>query len=541
MVEDDRAPLLVALREELGLKTVKDGCSPQGQCGCCTVLVDGSPRVSCVTAVRRVAGRAVTTAEGLPPSSLEPLVDAFLSRGASQCGFCTPGILCRLASLGPRPAEEKVNEALLAHLCRCTGWRSIVDAAVMGPHPPAVSPAGVTSHPERDLEAASRRAALEGGVTQRVGAEVVMGRGGFADDCAPADALVAVSDGRGGWAVAETLAEARAASGKLQGRRSGQGLRWPIQVPPGEWDLSLQTTWVEPAYLEPDASWCRPGGSPASPVANGGAFGAKLSSPAPGVARQLADRYGRAVRVLLSREDTVRIGGKRPPVAAGVRLDGTGVMRIARSEATALARSVAAGMEVEEVDLVGGMPVSGAIRAAGWAEAAVIQAAARALRTGTVKVGERWQPPASAPATAPAPAGIEAVVTSPSGARASATVETDRDGRPVRVWVELTCGDPLDEVVLRSYATGAVHMALGWVCSEGIALGPDGAPADLTIRSFGILRARDTPSVVVDIAPDRGAPVPGSDAVFAATAAAIWIAQGLPPRWPTMRSGAGQL
>jgi xanthine dehydrogenase small subunit len=92
-------------------------------------------------------------------------------------------------------------------------------------------------------------------------------------------------------------------------------------------------------------------------------------------------------------------------------------------------------------------------------------------------------------------------------------------------------------VVLRSYVYGAVHMALGWVCSEAIAVGADGVPEDLTIRSFGILRARDVPPVTITIAPaDAAAPaVNVSDAAFAAVAAATWMAQGCPPRWPTQR------
>src|SRR6266542_3393542 len=90
---DDSGTLLEVLREHLHIHTPKDGCSPQGQCGCCTVLVDGQPRVACVTPAARVAGRAVTTFEGLDPELQEELVGAFVATGASQCGFCTPGIL----------------------------------------------------------------------------------------------------------------------------------------------------------------------------------------------------------------------------------------------------------------------------------------------------------------------------------------------------------------------------------------------------------------------------------------------------------------
>src|SRR4051794_34965436 len=98
-VECDGVSLLEALRDELGARTVKDGCAPQGQCGCCTVWVDGAPRVACVTPARRVAGRAVTTVDGLDAATQQRFTDAFVATGASQCGFCTPGIVMRLAAL----------------------------------------------------------------------------------------------------------------------------------------------------------------------------------------------------------------------------------------------------------------------------------------------------------------------------------------------------------------------------------------------------------------------------------------------------------
>jgi aerobic-type carbon monoxide dehydrogenase small subunit (CoxS/CutS family) len=510
-VADDAASLLEVLRDRLGRKGPKDGCSPQGQCGCCTVLVDGSPRVACVTPARRVAGRRVTTIDGLPDAIRRRWADAFVAAGASQCGFCTPGIIVRLAAAahgGPVPADQ-ASRALLAHLCRCTGWRTILDAAARLPGP----------DPGRDLRAAGLRATLEGGAVQRVGPDVALGRGGFADDGAPPGALVAVADGRGGWAVGETVTEARAAARTVQGRRSGTRIRHPIEVPPGEWSLTLQTTWVEPAYVELDASWCHPGGEPASPLANGGAFGAKTASAAPAAARLLADRYQRPVRVLLSREDAVRLGPKRPPIAAGVRADGTGVMRVARTPGIAAAvASAAPGLAVEEV-AVAGPPTSASCRAAGWAEAAVLVAAAE-------RVSARH--PLDGPVT----------VASPAGARASARVALGADGLPATVAVTVACGDPLDEVVLRSYAVGAAHMAMGWVRTEAIAVDDDGHPQDLTIRSFGVLRPAETPPVTVTIEPSGGPPVNGSDAVFAAVAAATWSALGCPPQWPSARGSA---
>ena len=131
---------------------------------------------------------------------------------------------------------------------------------------------------------------IEGRTPQRVDPEVPLGHGGFADDTAPVRALVAVPDGAGGWAVGESVAEARAAAGKVQGRRTTAELRHPFERPPGDWEVTLRTTWVEPAYLELDASWCVPGGEPASPLANGGAFGGKQATVVTRAARDLADR-----------------------------------------------------------------------------------------------------------------------------------------------------------------------------------------------------------------------------------------------------------
>ncbi len=510
VVPDDGSSLLEVLRDQLGVRTAKDGCSPQGQCGCCTVLVDGSPRVACVTPARRVAGRFVTTLDGLSEAVRQRWTDAFAATGASQCGFCTPGILVRLAALnhGEAVDEPTASRALLAHLCRCTGWRTIVEAAATLP----------AAGPGRDLAAAERRATIEGGTRQRVGPDVAAGRAGFADDLAPQDALVAVPDGHGDWVVGESLAEARAAARRVPGRRSGALLRHPIELPAGDWAATLRTTWVEPAYVETDASWCLPGGDPATPLGNGGAFGGKVTCPAPAAARRLADQYHRAVRVLLSREDAVRQGPKRPPIAAGVRSDGTGVIRVARAPGIAEAiRSMAPGLEVEEVDIPG-LPTSAAGRGAGWVEAAVLLAAVTSTRPVTV--------------TSPG-CGAD------RGGRATAEVDVGPDGRPQRVRIRVECGAPLDEIVLRSYCIGAAHMALGWVCSEGIAVDQAGEPQDLTIRSFGVLRAVDTPPIEVVVEPSTGPPVNGSDAVFAAVAAATWIVQGLPPEWPTMRGKFG--
>lgn len=516
-VDAARISLLEALREHLGSRSAKDGCSPQGQCGCCTVWVDGTPRVACVTPVERVRGRQVTTIDGL--ADADWWAQRFCAAGASQCGFCTPGIVMRLAALdtSTRSDRESVQRALLAHLCRCTGWQPIVDACTA---PDA--PSGGTSG--RSLDDAARRAAIEGRAPQAVGPAVAAGRGGFADDDAPEGALVALLDATGEWVVAASLREARAAAGKVPGRRSTAPLTWPIDVPngdaarhrsddPDDVVATLQTTWVEPAYLEPDASWCVPGGEPTTPLANGGAFGGKGTSPVVAAARRLADLHDRPVRVLLTREDTVRHGPKRPPVAGAVRADGSGVLHIARptdrSDEPRLRTAVGAvapGLDVEFVD-VPGPSTTAAARAAGWAEAAVLTSAVGDGEAGT------------------------ATVVSPDGATATAQLGWS-DGEE-HVTVTVQCGEVLDHVVLRSYCIGATHTALGWIRSEGLAVDDDGVPVDLTIRSFGILRAVDMPRVEIHLVDDDGPPVNGSDAVFAAVAAAAWGAAGRPARIPT--------
>jgi xanthine dehydrogenase molybdenum-binding subunit len=124
--------LLAALREELDVTSPKDGCSPSGQCGACTVLVDGKARVSCSTGLDKVAGSTVTTLEGFDPAERERLANAFAAHGALQCGFCIPGILVRAKALlddkGSDLDRNTINGRLGAHLCRCTGYTKIVQA-----------------------------------------------------------------------------------------------------------------------------------------------------------------------------------------------------------------------------------------------------------------------------------------------------------------------------------------------------------------------------------------------------------------------------
>ncbi len=123
--------LLEVLREECGVTSAKDGCAPQGVCGCCTVLVDGRPALACLKKPTEVAGRAVVTLEGIPEAERALLARAFVQEGAVQCGYCTPGIMVRASSLlerGKTGDRDAVGHALAGHICRCTGYQRIFDA-----------------------------------------------------------------------------------------------------------------------------------------------------------------------------------------------------------------------------------------------------------------------------------------------------------------------------------------------------------------------------------------------------------------------------
>jgi aerobic-type carbon monoxide dehydrogenase small subunit (CoxS/CutS family) len=123
--------LLEVLREDLGLTGTKHGCE-LGECGTCTVLVDGQPVLSCLALPVELEGRAITTIEGMATGAeLHPLQQAFAELGAAQCGYCTPGILLTAQALlvgTPVPTRDAVKVALAGNLCRCTGYTKILDA-----------------------------------------------------------------------------------------------------------------------------------------------------------------------------------------------------------------------------------------------------------------------------------------------------------------------------------------------------------------------------------------------------------------------------
>ena len=140
--------LMAALRDELGGISPKDGCAPSGQCGCCTVLVDGRARVACQTSMERAEGTQVLTLEGFNAAERDLYATTFAAHGALQCGFCTPGILVRTKALidrkGTKLTREEASRHLGAHLCRCTGYTKILDAveSLAAGEVPVVEPRG---------------------------------------------------------------------------------------------------------------------------------------------------------------------------------------------------------------------------------------------------------------------------------------------------------------------------------------------------------------------------------------------------------------
>ncbi|MGD8398485.1 MAG: molybdopterin-dependent oxidoreductase, partial [Anaerolineae bacterium] len=174
-VEPSRS-LLYVLREVLDLTGTKQGCDCEGECGACTVLLDGEAVRSCLTPIAKVAGREVVTIEGLgTPERLHPLQRAFIHRGAVQCGYCTPGMILSAAALLDRtlaPSREEIIDALAGNLCRCTGYTKIIQAVEEA-----------AAHMRGEVRARPPDVAPLGGSEVRVDAlEKVTGRARYAED-----------------------------------------------------------------------------------------------------------------------------------------------------------------------------------------------------------------------------------------------------------------------------------------------------------------------------------------------------------------------
>ena len=467
--------LLDALREHLGIRSAKDGCSPQGQCGCCTVWVDGQPRVACVTPVGRVAGRAVTTIEGL--DGAERWAESFCANGGSQCGFCTSGIIMRVAALdrphrshgapgAARPSLPLHRLAPHRHLRSvCLRSRSGASGADRSGGEGIVGGWGgagrggarrARARRVRRRHRSARRAGRTARRRWRMGGGRIAGRGAPSQRQDPGTA----HDGAAGMADrgATRRLDAHAAdhlggtgvprAGRRVVRAGGHAGELARQRRSVRWEGDDRGRRCRPPPRRPART------SRARPVHPRRRRAARPEAP--------PDRGRCARRRNRHHPGRANSGDRRGDRIGRARFGGRGGRR--RRTADHARRS-----------------------AAGWAEAAVLLASISDRATET---------------------GVD-TVTAPNGATASAAI--DAEGA---VHLRVGCGDPLDEAVLRSYCTGAAHMALGWVRSEGLAVAEDGTPLDLTIRSFGVLRAVDTPPIHIEIEPADGAPpTNGSDAV----------------------------
>ncbi len=239
----DAAPgrsLLDVLRVDCGLRSMKDGCAPEGSCGACTVIVDGHAVVSCARPAERVAGRTVETLEGLPADVRALWADAFVATGASQCGYCSPGILMKAEALlrrDPEPAREAIARALAGNLCRCTGYASIIEAIELAAGIRRAAPGGP----------GVSAAALDGSVARYEGHDLALGEKPFVGDLvAPAMLQGALRFAGVPRAVVRRIDTTRAAAvpgvvavltaADVPGRRE-QGLivpDWPLLVAEGE-------------------------------------------------------------------------------------------------------------------------------------------------------------------------------------------------------------------------------------------------------------------------------------------------------------------
>jgi xanthine dehydrogenase molybdenum-binding subunit len=232
----DGESLLHVLRERAGLRSMKDGCAPEGSCGACTVIVDGRAVVSCAQPATRADGRVIETVEGLPAAHRDLWADAFVATGASQCGYCSPGIVMKAEALirrDPAPSREAIAKALTGNLCRCTGYSSIIDAIALVAAVRRGDAAGVEPEPGSGARYEGRELAL--GEKPFVGDLTAPGmlHGALRFAGVPR-ALVRSIDTMAARAVPGVIAVLTAAD--VPGRRE-QGLirpDWPLLVAEGE-------------------------------------------------------------------------------------------------------------------------------------------------------------------------------------------------------------------------------------------------------------------------------------------------------------------
>lgn len=179
---DSDTSLLELLREQFGLISPKNGCSPQGQCGCCTVIVDNRATVSCVVDAERVAGKTVMTLEGVSERERDIFSRAFVLGGGLQCGFCIPGIVARAKNMidkNPEPSRDEIIKMLNPHICRCTGYTKIIDSIELAAK-------GLRGEPLPEMDATGR---IGANLPRYDGCEAVLGARPYIDDMKVPDML----------------------------------------------------------------------------------------------------------------------------------------------------------------------------------------------------------------------------------------------------------------------------------------------------------------------------------------------------------------
>ena len=175
---DDGLTLLDILRDSLGITSPKNGCQPQAQCGCCTVLVDGKPMLSCTMKPQRAEGKSIITLEGLDEEHRKQIAESFVKCGGVQCGFCIPGFAMRgvgLCNQNPEPTRDEITKAIRPHLCRCTGYKQIVDSIELYSKVRA-------GGPMPEAEAADRSGKVGTSLPRYTGHDAVLGDRKYVDD-----------------------------------------------------------------------------------------------------------------------------------------------------------------------------------------------------------------------------------------------------------------------------------------------------------------------------------------------------------------------
>ena len=392
-VADPKSPALAALREQLGVLGVKAGCSPQGSCGACTVLVDGKPRLTCTLPVKSLAGKAVGTLASVPEATRARIADAFVAEHAAQCGYCTPALVLSVAALveaGTPPSDEALDRALAPHVCRCTGYAAIrraVARAATGDAPPAPAPEAEVVLGERPfVDELVRADVLHGalvfgtrGRLVQLGLDATRAADGVRAvvvliepgapvpfDGAPLAAIAADSRAQARAAAAAAVVEVEAtppaapAATLRVSRREGD-VEVALGTAADRRQVALEFAAGDAVPLEPEAALAEPDGAGVRVYAavhdargladtltaelgvpvrvvtlpSGGSYGARRTPTVEGAAARLALGTGRPVKLALDHEDGTRLRARRPGarVEAEVGLDAAGEVVALRLEA----------------------------------------------------------------------------------------------------------------------------------------------------------------------------------------------------------------